>query len=213
MDAFLTSDEYQFIKAQTKILVHGNSTVNDKSVLDALHSIAYDKGMNLFENITNEQKALLSPLLTITESLEAEAFLAKLKAYVIPFQHINEKTLKRLFPKVKKLKMPNLTELDFKEISYLGWNDAGTERKYIVAQHQGKLIGIKGSFKNSHKKGICTICNHHSKIGMFIVETKTSVKGTFTKKGNYICQDSHECNQNVTNLDKLHRFIEEMNND
>ncbi|MGM7724530.1 FusB/FusC family EF-G-binding protein [Metabacillus sp. Hm71] len=211
MEPFIKSYQFHFIKKQTQILLNGHSSTKDPGVLSALKLIAIEKVYELFPDLNKEQEQLLYFIQTIKEKQQAETFLHGLKPYVIPFKEISDKSLKNLFPKVKKLKLPNLEKIDFTEISYLGWTDQASERKYLVFVKENKLIGIKGTFKNSHKKGICSLCNSHGQIGMFITESKPSVKGTYINKGQYICQDSMECNQKLINNEKLTDFIEHMN--
>lgn len=103
--------------------------------------------------------------------------------------------------------MPAPENIDFREISYLGWDDKGTNRKYMISLLDGKLTGIYGTFKPLGKKGICAICNKLEETGMFLTEIKGSQLGTYTKKGNYICQDSRKCNENLISLENLHDFI------
>jgi hypothetical protein len=211
MEPFIRNDQYNFINYQIQVLINGYSTVNDPGVLGALKSLVRDKVFNLFDVLNAEQERLLEPVVSIRDSEQGQNYLTELREFVIPFQSVNETTLKKLFPKVKKLKMPRLNELDFKELSYLGWNDYGQESKYIVAQDDGKLKGFKGTFKNSSKKGICTICNTFGDVGMYVSESKKSSNGTYVKKGNYICQDSMECNGKLRDLVKLTEFIERVN--
>ncbi|MFX3625688.1 MAG: FusB/FusC family EF-G-binding protein [Ectobacillus sp.] len=207
MEPFIKSYQFNFIRVQTRNLVSGYSTVNDTDVLDALKYSSQDKVLSIFPNITEEQRALLNEILAVEEEMQADMFLAKLKPYVIPFKEVTDKTLKKLFPKVKKLKAPNFDDIDFKELSYFGWNDKGSDKKFMIADFDGKLIGIQGTFTPSNKKGICALCNRHEEVGMFLAEVKGSEQGTFIKRGNYICQDSQKCNHNLTTLDKLHGFI------
>ncbi|MGG0188415.1 FusB/FusC family EF-G-binding protein [Bacillus rhizoplanae] len=209
MKAFIRSDQYNFIKSQAHILVNGHATVNDKGVIAALKSLAIEKVLDVFENLTDEQKELIDVILTIENREDAESFLLKLSSYVIPFQEVTEQTLKKLFPKIKKLKLPVMEEINMKETSYLSWIDKGTNRKFIIARNN-KLVGIQGTFQSINKKGICALCHKHEQVGMFLVEIKGDVPGTFVKKGNYICQDSVACNQNMTSLDKLYDFIERL---
>jgi hypothetical protein len=211
MEPFIRNDQYNFINYQIQVLINGYSTVNDLGVLDALKSLVRDKVFNLFGELNAEQEQILEPVVYVKDSEQGQDYLTGLREFVIPFQSVNETTLKKMFPKVKKLKIPRLDELDFKELSYLGWNDYGQESKYIVAQYDGKLKGFKGTFKNSSKKGICTICNTFGNMGMYVSESKKSSKGTYVKKGNYICQDSMECNGKLRDLVKLNEFIERMN--
>ncbi|WP_442598678.1 FusB/FusC family EF-G-binding protein [Neobacillus sp. D3-1R] len=208
MEPFLRVDQYQFIKNQTKHLINGYASVNDKKVLNALKSTVYDKVLNLFHSINEDQKLLVDRIIEVEDHAKAEEYLSALKPYVIPFQMVTEQTLKKLFPKAKKLKLPSLDEIDLKEVTYLGWNDKGTNKKYIIALQPKGFVGLEGSFTPASKKGICTLCSRHAQVGLFMSETKGAVQGTYTRRGNYICQDSIKCNENLTSVEKLDEFIE-----
>jgi hypothetical protein len=210
MEPFIRSDQFNYIKNQIQILINGYTTVNDKGVLNALKTLTDEKIIHLFDDLSEEQRKVFNPIVEIREKEQAEAFLSQLKQYVIPFKDISEQSIKKIFPKAKKLKVPSLDQIDRHELSYFGWNDTGSNKKYIVAVQNEKLVGLHGSFKNVSKKGICTICHGHEELGMFIMETKGSVQGTFIKRGNYICQDSQKCNQNIKSLAKLEDFIKGM---
>ncbi|KON89637.1 ferrous iron transporter A [Sporosarcina globispora] len=210
MEPFIRNDQFNFIKYQTQILINGHASVNDTGVLNALKSLSSEKVMGLFEELSEEQKKLLSPVIDIKERDQADAFLANIKEYVIPFKSLTEQSIKKLFPKAKKLKMPALEDIDLREVSYLGWDDKGTNRKYIISVLDGKLTGIHGTFKPLGKKGICAICKKLEDTGMFLTETKGTSLGTYTKKGNYICQDSQRCNENLNSLEQLHDFIKRL---
>jgi hypothetical protein len=205
---FIRVDQFQFIKSQTQHLIKGYASVNDRKVLNALKSTVYDKVLNLFHHINSEQKQLVDQIIEVEQHVKAEEYLSSLKPYVIPFKNVTEQNLKKLFPKAKKLKLPDLNDLDLKEITYLGWNEKGTNKKYIIAIQQNGFIGLEGSFTPSSKKGICTLCSRHSQVGLFMSETKGASQGTYTRRGNYICQDSLKCNEALTSLDKLDGFIE-----
>ncbi|CAG9610531.1 FusB/FusC family EF-G-binding protein [Pseudoneobacillus rhizosphaerae] len=208
MEPFIRVDQFQFIKKQTQHLINGYASVNDRKVLNALKSTVYDKVLNLFKSLEPEQKQLVDHVIEVENTAGAEDLLNSLKPYVIPFKNVSEQTLKKLFPKVKKLKLPVLTELDLKELTYLGWNDKATNKKYIIAIQPKGFIGLEGSFTPSSKKGICTLCSGHSQVGLFMSETKGAIQGTYTRRGNYICQDSMKCNDTLTSLEKLNGFIE-----
>jgi hypothetical protein len=210
MEPFIKNDQYNFIKAQTKVLINGHSNASDPNVLKALTALALEKVISLIPEPTQEQRELLEPIASIKDKQDAEVFLARLKPLVIPFRGVSEKALQKLFPKVKKLKLPDLENIDLKEITYLGWNDIGQERRYIVTDIEGKLTGIRGTFRNHSQKGVCSICNSIGDVGMFITESKPAANGTFKNRGNYICQDSQVCNQNLQSEEKLHEFIEHL---
>lgn len=208
MEPFIRNDQYNFIKNQTQILINGYTSVNDQAVLRALKSLALEKVMNLFDEPSEEQNQLLAPLVDVKDKDLAEAFLAELKPFVIPFAKVTQQTVKKLFPKAKKLKAPLLNDEELKEITYLGWDDKGSQKKFIVARLKDRMVGLQGTFKPINKKGICALCNKFEEVGMFLSETKGVAQGTYTKRGNYICQDSQKCNQNISSLDKLTDFID-----
>ncbi|QDP39006.1 FusB/FusC family EF-G-binding protein [Radiobacillus deserti] len=210
MEPFIRNDQFNYIKKQAQSIVNGHSTANDKGVLTAVKTMAMERSTQLFHELNEEQKKLLEPIVDIVNKEDSEQFLAVLKPYVIPFQEVREQTLKKLFPKVKKLKTPDLNKIDWRAISYLGWNDTGSEKKYLVLRdpEKEKLVGLQGSYKPlPNQKGICVICNHFEEVGLFVAQVKGNVQGTFTRRGNYICHDTEACNSRITSLDKLHDFM------
>lgn len=207
MHPFIRNDQFNFIKNQGQALINGHSTVNDQRVLNALKSLTSEKVSSLFENLNEEQKQLLHPIIEIKEKADAEALLEQIKPFVIPFKEVTEQTIKKLFPKVKKLKTPSLEDIDFREISYLGWLDKGSNKKFLIVEYHNKLVGILGDYTNSNKKGICALCNCIEEIGMFTSAVKGATQDAYIKRGNYICRDSQKCNRNLMSLDKLNEFV------
>ncbi|WP_113926558.1 FusB/FusC family EF-G-binding protein [Bacillus sp. P14.5] len=212
MEPFIRNDQFNFIKAQTKVLVNGHLNANDPGVLKALKAVTLEKVLSVTPSPSEEERDLLNPIVSIKDKQDAEVYLAKIKSYVIPFRELSEKTLQKLFPKVKKLKLPNFENLDLREVTYLGWNDLGQERKYIVTEDNGQLIGIRGTFKNHSQKGVCAICNSIGDTGLFMTESRAAANGTYKNRGNYICQDSQICNRKLQSEEKLLAFIEHLRN-
>ena len=95
MEAFIRSDQYNFIKSQAYILANGHATANDRGVIQALKSLAIEKIIHVFENLTDEQKELIDTVLTV-QNRDAESFLMKINPYVIPFQEVTAQTLKTI---------------------------------------------------------------------------------------------------------------------
>ncbi|WP_411333645.1 FusB/FusC family EF-G-binding protein [Metabacillus indicus] len=211
MEPFIRSDQYNHIKAQAQILVNGHSTANDRHVLDALKSLAAERATAVFEELSPEQRDLISPVSDVKDTMDADAYLAKLRPYTIPFRPLTEQSVKKLFPKAKKLKLPSFAqELELNEVSYIGWHDKGTGKYFMIAESGEKWTGLSGTFSSSYQKGICTICGKFAETGLFTVELKGSEQGTYVKKGNYICKDAKTCNENLTSVDKLHDFLDWM---
>jgi len=204
IEPFIRSDQYNFIKFQVKHLVQSFSTLKDQDVLKAIAYSSLDKIINLFLEYDHYRESF-EKILEIKSDIQASHFLDELRPYVIPFRTVSDKTIEKLFPKAKKLKLPPM-ELELKDISYLGWYDMRSERKYLVFDYNGKLVGINGTFRNT-TKGICSLCNGHEEVGLFMANVKSG-KETYTNRGNYICNDSQKCNKNIKTLDKLYQFIE-----
>lgn len=207
MNPFMKSYQYNYIKAQTKILLNGLSASSDASVHRARKDIAKENVARLFPAMNEEQQQLLYPIAELAESADVKRFLTQLQPFVIPFPVVTDQTLKKLFPKAKKLKAPSVKDSNLQEHSYVSWQDDGTQKKYLIAEYQGKLVGFHGAFTLMNQKGMCALCNRIEEIGMFISEIKSSGDGAYIKRGNYICQNSQICNQNITTLDKLGDFV------
>ncbi|GAA0372324.1 hypothetical protein [Bacillus horti] len=85
------------------------------------------------------------------------------------------------------------------------------QTKILINGHatiNDRLLGLQGSFNPQYRKEYCTICHKLEEVGMFMIETKRSIDGSFTRKGNLICQNSQTCNHNIMGLDKLETFIQ-----
>ncbi|MCP3032049.1 FusB/FusC family EF-G-binding protein [Halobacillus sp. A1] len=209
MESFIRNDQFNLIKSQTHQLINGHSTVKDSSVLQALKSLSEEKVLQSFQELSGEQEDMVRQVTKIEDQADAVLVLSRLKHYVLPFPEIKENTLKKLFPNVKKMKFPLLLDVDRRELSYLGWDDHGAHRKYIVFQGKEGLQGMAGSFTKSSQNGICSICNQYERVGMFTTTIKESDQHT-VKRGNYICQDSMACNQHLTKIDPFYEFVDRL---
>lgn len=206
-EQFLRNDQYNFIKRQVQQLVNGHATVNDQHVIGALESLSIEKVTYLFTDVSDEQKEILNKIVEIADKEEAEQYLSDLESFIIPFTKPSEQRLKKLFPKVKKMKLP-ADGLDYKKMSFLSFDDIGTKKRYIIAPSRKGTIGLSGTYDEMNVKQICAICNRLTHVCMFMTKTKGEIPGTYTKKGNYICQDAEDCNHHVWSLDKLYEFVD-----
>lgn len=191
----IKAHEYNRIKYLTFDLVNAYHSVNDKDTLAAVCAqvVSEISSFGDFPGLT----AKLSDQRLTTE--QAEKLMAELKGEVEAFPLPSN--LSKVFKKVKKLKVPELPELQ--GLSYLGWNEVASGRKYIVtADGQGFYGNITGQTKN-----ICAICQKTSIVTQFMATTKSSGDGTYTRNGNYICLDSELCNRQMQQLDGLNNFI------
>lgn len=210
LETFIRSDQYHLIKDQTQALLNGHLTSNDQAVTSALTSMAQEKVIDAFDELTVKQKQIIQQVNQIKDEGDALFFLSRLKQYIIPFPILKEQQIKRLFPKVKRLHVPSLDYVDWHELSYFAWNDPGSHRKYMVVFNKGKLIGLQGHFTPSRQSGICSICHEHEDIGLFTTTKKGKNHEQTITRGNYICQNSEQCNYNLKSLSSLNTFIERL---
>ncbi|MFP7494601.1 FusB/FusC family EF-G-binding protein [Terribacillus saccharophilus] len=204
--AFIRNDQYNVIARQVSHIINAQATVNHADTMDGVRLHAYSKVEAMLPEMTEEQKTLLHRLFELEDELEAEAFLAELKQYIIPFRRVSKKTVEKLFPKAKKLQMPDFDALDFQRLSYIGWFDTRAHKQHLIVAYQGKLKGISGVLDNSCIQGICSICNCLDDVSLFVTRVKSG-KETYVNRGNYICKDSQSCNEQLTDIGKLETFL------
>lgn len=210
MEPFLHPDQYHFMRQQAKQLAAAHSSINDFSVIDALKEVTVEKAMALSPAFSTEQQAILHKVADVQDKEQAELFAAALKAYIQPFPVLTEAVLKKLFPKVKKWKVPVFEEEVLQESSYVRWHDAAAMKTYLVMHQNGRFTGIRGTLQSDSMKNVCTICNGHEHVALFMSESKKTAHGTTVKRGNYICTDSRVCNENIQSTDKLKEFMERL---
>lgn len=127
----------------------------------------------------------------------------------MPFPALTEQQLKKLFPKNKKLKLP---ELALDRLSYVSWNDSRSNKKYILYMLEGQLVGIECTFSPSSKKNICSICHCQEEVTQFSTITKAKKINNpdyYKSIGNLICVDSVKCNKNIKDVTFLEDFLKE----
>ncbi len=204
---FMNVEQYQFIKKQAKKILNAYTSSKDQNVIQAIQALVQEEINNKLNFNEIEQQLKLQPIFELRTKEQLEVFIQEIKQFVEPFKKPTENELKKLFPKDKKLKIPNLDQFDWKEITYLSWFDSGTNRKYVVYREDGSLKGVRGVFSHAEKMGICSVCNRHAKVGMLMTSKNGSSLGTYTKRGNYICEDSVACNEALTDISKFNDFV------
>ncbi|MCH5465220.1 FusB/FusC family EF-G-binding protein [Levilactobacillus tujiorum] len=209
MEPTITAYEYSDITQQVNTLVSAYLSVNDKRMRRVVRDTTIERISAYLPADNPIAEEFLSRLQPDRLTREAAAkLLPTLEPLVVPFPSLSQKQLSKLFRKVKKLKQPEWADLDLHELTYLGWNDGGNQKKYLVAPYHDRLIGIQGDMGPKTVKGVCAICQTIGNVSLFVSTTKRSGLGTFTRNGNYICRDSAQCNRQLTDPQPLADFIE-----
>ena len=198
--------EYWYCKQQVSELVSAYHSVNDKQTIVTLQTLIQGRTEEFFGRdplLAAYWEQFLDTGLTRDKF---EKLFEEMKRFVTPMDVPSTKQIEKSFRKVKKMQYPELETKDFRDLSYLGWNDSGTNRKYLLRKIDGRFVGAYGSFSTDVQKGHCAICNQISTVAFFLATTKSAGDGTYTKKGNYIFTDSDQCNRQLTQLATLERF-------
>jgi phosphoserine aminotransferase len=210
-EKFIKNDQYNFIKRQVALIKDSYRKNSDPTVIQAVKDLADAQILELFPSASSEQADMLN-LSTLKTDGEYDQYLQNLAGFLIPFPKVSEQQVKKLFPKAKKLKVPNLSVVDFEKITYLSWTDISTNKKYIVYELNEKLMGIECKYTLLNKDNICSFCSRFGQVAFISTVTKAKKANNpdyYKAIGNYICFDSAECNSKITDVDYLTTFLEE----
>ncbi|MGQ8871169.1 FusB/FusC family EF-G-binding protein [Paenibacillus sp. TSA_86.1] len=204
---FIHNHQYNFIYKQAEFLLKTLRSVVDPKVLDTVRYTVSTNAVGIFDHLTSEQKQLLEQLSMYNTPHDVQQYLNQLEAYLIPYPQVTAKQIQKLFPKAKKLKLPDLESIDYAHTTYLRWIDIATSRLFIVYPHEGKFLGIEGRLAATNKKGYCMFCHRHQELGFYNVKTKAQSADNFASMGQYVCMDDKACNESITDISMLERFL------
>ncbi|MED5020287.1 FusB/FusC family EF-G-binding protein [Paenibacillus chibensis] len=204
---FIRNHQYNVIKKQTEFLLKTLRTVSDRRVLETVRFRAAATITEAFDFLTEDQRHMLERITAFETAYDFQRYLSELEAYVVPFPPITLKQIQKLFPKNKKLKIPDLQSIDFRFVTYLGWVDVATNRLFMIYPSEGQFVGIEGRITPTNKKGYCLFCNRHQELAFFSVKTKNALPDNYSSVGQYVCIDNHDCNQLITDTEALEKFI------
>jgi hypothetical protein len=210
-EKFIKNEQLNFIKKQIAFIKDSSKKNIPPNVLASVIELANAKILDLFPNVTLDQQEMLN-LPSLKTDKEYEQYIQNLSGYLLHFPTITEQQLKRMFPKHKKLKLPDLSTIDHSQLTYLSWNDLRYNKKFIVYELEGKMVGIECEFAPTSKQNLCSFCNSFGEVAYFstITKAKKSNNPDYYKAiGNLICADSSECNKKITNVDYLTTFLKD----
>ncbi|NQX61137.1 FusB/FusC family EF-G-binding protein [Paenibacillus qinlingensis] len=209
---FIRNHQYNEIKKLIGQLQSACNSVSNLKVVEAVRNDTEAKISGLFSDLTDFQKQLLVNLKQLQTTADFQRYLHALEPYVaVEYADVTENQIKKLFPKQKKLKIPDLNGITNRFATYLGWTDIATNKLFIVYDLNGRLNGIEGKYTPTNKKGVCFVCNRHAEVALFTAVTKWKPEGVspdyYRAIGNYLCVHSEVCNKNITDVDVLEKFF------
>ncbi|WP_145053056.1 FusB/FusC family EF-G-binding protein [Paenibacillus xylanexedens] len=204
---FIHNHQFNYIYKQANFLIKTLRSVVDPKVLETVRYTVGANVIEVFDEPTSEQKHLLERLSTYDTPHDVQLYLNELEAYLISFPQISTKQIQKLFPKAKKLKLPDLESINYAHTTYLRWIDIATSRLFIVYPHESKFFGIEGRITATNKKGYCMFCHRHQELGFFNVKTKSHSPDHFSAIGQYVCMDNDACNHSISDINMLEKFL------
>jgi Elongation factor G-binding protein, N-terminal/FBP C-terminal treble-clef zinc-finger len=210
-EKYIKNADFNFIYKQVALIKDSYKQNASPNVIQAVKDLANTKIKGLFPNATNEQKDMLD-LSALKTDQEYDRYIQQLYEYLLPFPKIAEAQMKKMFPKNKKLKLPDLDKMNLNQLTYLSWVDISTNKKFIVYELDEKMVGIECKYTMLNKDNICSFCNRFGRVAFISTVTKAKKAKNpdyYKAIGNYICFDSTECNKKITNVDYLTTFLKE----
>lgn len=207
MEQFISNEQFNVIKSQIIGMQRQANVTSDEGVKTAVKEAAEAKVHDVFGALTPEQEQLITGIASLETEEERTKFLMDLSPYRKSFPDVTPADLRGLFPKVKKLQIPDLESYDFRALTYLGWKDIGQSKQYFVYVRDGELTGIQGRYVISARKGICSLCNRYGDVAMTSIQNKPRESEGLKSYGQYICYDSKECNQSIQDSAQLEAFL------
>ena len=121
-------------------------TIADPKVLESVRYGTESKILELFPYVTDMQKTLFEKVSSLETDDDFQKYLRSLEPYLVEFPQVTEKQIQKLFPKNKKLKIPELSTIDNRYVTYLSWSDISTNKSFLVYHLNGQLIGVEGKY-------------------------------------------------------------------
>jgi hypothetical protein len=209
---FISNHQYNLIRRQAERLLQARKTVTDPKVVEAVCCSVLLAIAEEFPAATESHKQALDAVSAVTTAGELQVYLQSLQPYMAAFPQLTDKALKKLFPKVKKLRGPNLEALDRRYVTYIGWADIAMNKMFLVYDLLGQLVGIEGNLTPVGKKSVCFVCNRYEEVALVSAVTKSrpahASPDYYKSVGNYMCVDSSVCNRNITNVAALEKFVQ-----
>lgn len=215
---FIPNHQMNFIVYEINKLKYALNHSADKRVIEGVKYSIEASISALFPLLSDADKDSLFSVQNIQSDEDCGEYVSNLSSYAAEFPRITEKDIMKLFPKNKKLKVPDLTSVSFDKLTYLSWTDPATSKLFMIYHLSGKIVGAECRFSVANKHNVCAICNtprSPEQVGFVTALCKPgrSVSPDYYKSiGNYMCLDGTECNKRIKDVSYLERFLNEVLN-
>lgn len=215
MKTFIKKHQYNYILKCLNDINNAFRSSSDKNIIEATKVYTYGKIINVFSNLSEEEKEILD-ITKIDDPLLIDGYLHNLNEYVYGMPNITNSQITKLFKKEKKFKLPSLDAQEAKNV-YLGWIDESLRKLFIAYNMGDNLIGMSCRITNdsSNNTHICTLCNHvgrDNEVAFVSPICKTTGENSYKSIGFNICLDSSKCNKRIVSTEKLEKILKDVNN-
>ncbi|SFE87227.1 FusB/FusC family EF-G-binding protein [Alteribacillus iranensis] len=210
---FIRNHHLNIIKSEARNIQRCFQDIEDEGVIEAVKGQATDRIIQQFPHLSKEEINIIESLKEVKSSIEVEAFIGSIYRYVESFPNITKQRIKDLFPDNIRMTIPNLTRIDLSRRTYLGWNDPGQKKKYILYHQNGELLPIEGRYIPRALKDYCHFCKQVTTVTFVSFHTNDKSNDNtdyYRAIGHYICLDNQECNKKIMDIRSLERVIEKV---
>jgi hypothetical protein len=210
-ETFIVNHQFNAINKQAEAVLNAVRCASDRQVVESVKANAEAEVFAMFPQATKEQAALLGEIVNVQTAEDYTRYARSLEPCLTEFPRVSKEQIVKLFPKHKKLKLPDLAAIDYRFVTYLSWLDVATNKLFMVYPLDGKLVGVEGRYSPMNKKNYCFICRKYDELALFSAITKkrpaNSSPDYYKAVGNYLCINGHECNRSMTDTAALESFI------
>lgn len=217
MNAFIKKYEFNYIRKCLGDLDNAFRGCLDPRIIETTKGLVFDKIINIFPNLSEEEKSLLA-FNKMNNTKDIIEYSERISEYVYGMNTFTNAQISRLFKKEKKLKLPSKSSQD-SPLVYLGWIDDATRKLYLAYNMNDKPVGMscRITINNSNKKHMCALCNHiggKNEVTFVspVCKTDNTEDGSYRSIGFEICLDSEGCNERIVDVSKLEEILRDVNN-
>jgi hypothetical protein len=210
---FIRNHQLNVMKQQAAHIQNTWNTVADPVIRGAVTAEAVHKVTELFAGESPERQRLIEPFAGLKTEAEFNDFFDRLMPYVIRFPQVTEKQAQKLFPKAKKLALPEAAAYKDVPLTYLSWIDIASNKWHLIYERSGEAVGIEGSFLLAPKKNMCAFCGGYGQVALVsaVTKAKSAVSPDYYKSvGQYVCANAEVCNLRITDVSGVEAFIHEV---
>ncbi|MFB6366756.1 FusB/FusC family EF-G-binding protein [Paenibacillus elgii] len=199
--------ELNFIRKQLNYLIQTVYFVGDYRTLRATEEEVEYKIGEVIRHLDPEIRDLFKNIKRFRGQDEVINLIGSLSPYVEKFPKLTTKQVKGLFPKAKSFWIPDFEKLGELTLEYVGWKDISTNSLYLIYNEAGKLYTLECRYTplSGRKTCFCHLCNQSRTGGQIGLVTTKRRNDLVT--GNYMCLDSQQCNEDITDSSKLKEIM------